>query len=164
MLLATTMPSHRILLGKLGPIALRVLPLIGIEEVERLKALPMFKVHDTLTVAMAEPQFLPKIDRLKQLTGCNIHPVLALEANIMEFVKKYAGGSSDVNAFLATLAEADVEVIERRLRLDPAGLRTMLALDAVVRIAMNKIGGLADELHDIYLAAPRPSDPRPVRA
>ena len=33
---------------------------------------PMFKVHGTLTVAMTEPQSLPKIDRLRQLTGCKI--------------------------------------------------------------------------------------------
>ncbi|MCK4276091.1 MAG: type II secretion system protein GspE, partial [Phycisphaerae bacterium] len=49
-----------------------LLKLIGEEEAERLAAIPMFKVHDTLTVAMSEPQSLPKIDRLRQLTGCKI--------------------------------------------------------------------------------------------
>jgi type IV pilus assembly protein PilB len=90
-----------------------LLNLIGQEEAERLKALPMFLVHDTLTVAMAEPQSLPKIDRLRQLTGHKIRPVLALEANIMEFLEKYAGGEADVNAFLASLAESDVAIIEQ---------------------------------------------------
>jgi type IV pilus assembly protein PilB len=90
-----------------------LLNLIGQEEAERLKALPMFLVHDTLTVAMAEPQSLPKIDRLRQLTGHKIRPVLALEANIMEFLEKYAGGETDVNAFLASLAESDVAIIEQ---------------------------------------------------
>jgi len=90
-----------------------LLKLVGPEEAERLVALPLFKVHDTLTVAMAEPQSLPTIDRLRQLTNCKIRPVVALHSNILEFIKKYAGGDVDVDAFLTSLSESDVEVIER---------------------------------------------------
>ncbi|MDB5326350.1 MAG: hypothetical protein JWM57_1919 [Phycisphaerales bacterium] len=90
-----------------------VLKLIGEEEAERLLAVPMFKVRDTVTVAMAEPQSLPTIDRLRQLTGCRIRPVLALEPNIREFIKKYSGGEVNVDAFLSSLSESNVEVIER---------------------------------------------------
>ncbi len=90
-----------------------LLALIGEEEATRLRVLPMFKVHDTLTVAMAEPQSLPTIDRLRQLTGLKVRPVLALEANIVEYVKKYAGGNVDIDAFLTSLHETDVEVVER---------------------------------------------------
>jgi type IV pilus assembly protein PilB len=90
-----------------------LLKLIGEEEALRLKALPMFKVGDTLTVAMAEPQSLPAVDRLRQITGCRVRPVLALEPNIVEFIKKYSGGDVDVDAFLTSLSESDVEVVER---------------------------------------------------
>ncbi len=89
------------------------LALIGAEEAERLKAIPLFKVRDELTVAMAEPQSLPTIDRLRALTKCTIRPILALENNIQEFVKKYGSGDVDVDAFLTSLADQDVEVIER---------------------------------------------------
>jgi type IV pilus assembly protein PilB len=90
-----------------------LLKLVGQEEAERLKALPLFRVHNTLTVAMAKPQSLPKIDRLAQLTGCKIQPVFALEANLMEFIRKYASGDTDVNAFLTSLAESDVAIMDR---------------------------------------------------
>ncbi len=90
-----------------------LLALIGNEEAERLKAIPMFRVHDMLTVAMAEPQSLPTIDRLEELTGFQIRPVLALEDNILEFIRKYADGDVDVDAFLTSLAQSDVEVVER---------------------------------------------------
>ncbi len=87
------------------------------DECERLKCIPMFKVKGVLTVAMAEPQSLPTIDRLRQLTGCKVRPVLALPGNIQEFIKKYAsageGTGPDVNAFLTSLAESDVSVVER---------------------------------------------------
>ncbi len=90
-----------------------LLKMIGEEEARRLKVIPMFRVHDTLTVAMAEPQSLPTIDRLTKLTKCRIRPILALESNILEFIKKYAGGDVDVDAFLTSLVESDVEVVER---------------------------------------------------
>tara|TARA_E500000318_G_scaffold86482_5_gene83065 strand:+ start:130581 stop:132389 length:1809 start_codon:yes stop_codon:yes gene_type:complete len=96
-----------------GLIDPNLLPLIGSEEAERLKSIPMFRVYDTLTVAMAEPQSLPTIDRLRELTGLEIRPVLALEGNILEFARKYAEGMVDVDAFLTSLAESDVEVVER---------------------------------------------------
>ncbi|MDP9175842.1 MAG: Flp pilus assembly complex ATPase component TadA [Planctomycetota bacterium] len=90
-----------------------LMKLIGEEEADRLAVIPLFKVRGELTVAMAEPQSLPLIDRLKQLTGCKIRPVLAMDSNIREFVKKYAGGEVNVDAFLSSLAESDVEVVER---------------------------------------------------
>jgi len=90
-----------------------LLELIGHEEALRLKAIPMFKVHDTLTVAMAEPQSLPSIDRLRELTGCNIRPVLAMEANVVEYIKKFSGPKTDVDAFVASLSESDVEVVDQ---------------------------------------------------
>ncbi len=90
-----------------------LLGLIGEEEAARLKSVPMFKVHDTLTVAMAEPQALPMLDDLRLRTGCTIRPVLALEENIREYIGKYAGGNADVDEFLATLGDSDVEVVER---------------------------------------------------
>jgi type IV pilus assembly protein PilB len=90
-----------------------LLDLIGQKEAERLKALPMFLVRDTLTTAMAEPQSLPGTDQLRLLTGYRIRPVLALEANVLEFIDKYAGGETDMSAFLASLARMDVSLIEQ---------------------------------------------------
>ena len=96
-----------------GMIDPALLKLIGAEEAERLKVIPMFRVCETLTLAMAEPQSLPTIDRVRSLTGCKIRPVLALESNILEFVRKYAAGDVDVNSFLASLSESNVQVIEK---------------------------------------------------
>jgi type IV pilus assembly protein PilB len=96
--------------GLIDPALLKEL---GDEEAKRLKVIPMFRVHGTMTVAMAEPQSLPTIDRLGKLTKCKIRPILAMESNILEFIKKYAGGDVDVDAFLTSLVESDVEVVER---------------------------------------------------
>lgn len=87
--------------------------LLGTEECERLKAIPMFKVGDTLTIAMAEPQSLPALDSVARATGLKVRPVLALEKNILEFVRKYGSGDVDVDEFLTKLQDSAVEVVER---------------------------------------------------
>jgi type IV pilus assembly protein PilB len=96
--------------GLIDPVIAR---LLDKDEAARLKALPMFKVGNVLTVAMAEPQSLPTIDRLSLLTGCEINPVLSLENNIVEFQEKYLGEQVDVDSFLVNLTDSDVEVVER---------------------------------------------------
>ena len=85
---------------------------IGQDEARRLKAIPMFRVHDMMTVAMAEPQSLPSIDRLRHLTGCGIRPVLATEANILEHIDRFTSPKSDMDSLIAAISSGDVEVIE----------------------------------------------------
>ncbi len=135
-----------------------LLKLIGAEEAGRLKAIPMFKVHDTLTVAMAEPQSLPTIDRLRVLSGCRVRPVLALEANIQEFIKKYASGDVDVDAFLTSLAESDVEVIEREAIDDgpSTDLDTMVAGSPIVNLVnIALLTAVKDRASDIHIEPTR---------
>jgi type IV pilus assembly protein PilB len=85
---------------------------IGEEEARRLKVIPMFKVHDTMTVAMAEPQSLPTVDRLRQLTGSSIRPILATEANILEHIDRFTSVETDMDALIAAISTGDVEVLE----------------------------------------------------
>ena len=137
-----------------GLIDTSLISLIGEEEAERMKVIPMFRVHNTLTVAMAEPQSLPTIDRLKELTGMEIRPVLALEDNIKEFVNKYAGGDVDVDAFLTSLAESDVEVVEReRVDEGPANdLDQMVEGSPIVNLVnVALITAVKDKASDIHI-------------
>jgi type IV pilus assembly protein PilB len=83
------------------------------EEAVRLKSLPLFKIGNQLTVALAAPQSLPTIDSLAAITGCEIIPVLVLEGNLVEYQEKYLGEHVDVDSFLVSLTESDVQVVER---------------------------------------------------
>ncbi|UCC30292.1 MAG: Flp pilus assembly complex ATPase component TadA [Phycisphaerales bacterium] len=82
------------------------------EEAERLQVLPLFRVRDELTVAMVEPQSLPVQDRLRNLTGCSIRPVLVLGENLQEYQRKYLAAEVTVDSFLASIEESDVHISE----------------------------------------------------
>ena len=97
-----------------------LLTIIGGEEARHLKVIPMFRVHETMTVAMAEPQSLPSIDRLRQLTGCAIKPILATEANILEQIDHFTGAETDMDALIAAIASGEVQLLEEEEEEDSA--------------------------------------------
>jgi type IV pilus assembly protein PilB len=99
-------PGARLRSGMADP---NVLRLVDREEAGRLKVLPLFKVRDTLTVAMAEPQSLPTIDRLRAITKLQIRPVLALEDDIRRFLRG-DGPAGELDNVLAALTESQLEM------------------------------------------------------
>ncbi len=131
-----------------------LLSLIGEEEAQRLKCIPLFRVHGTLTVAMAEPQSLPIIDRLRDMTGLEIRPVLALEDSILEYIHKYSGGAVDVDAFLTSLADSDIEVVEREQVDDEvtADLDNMVEGSPIVNLVnVALLTAVKDKASDIHI-------------
>ncbi|MBN2448367.1 MAG: Flp pilus assembly complex ATPase component TadA, partial [Phycisphaerae bacterium] len=104
--------NHKACYLRHGLIDPEVARLLSKEEAVRLNVLPLFKVGNRLTVAMAEPQSLRAIDQLTRLTGCEINPVLSLPSNIAEYQEKYLGEQVDIDSFLVGLTESNVEVVE----------------------------------------------------
>jgi type IV pilus assembly protein PilB len=131
-----------------------LLAMIGEDEALRLTALPLFRVHDTLTVAMSEPDSLPKQDRLRDLTGCRIRPVLALHDNILEYIGKYAGDQTNIDSFLASLEESEVHVVERE-RIDDgpaADIDTMVTGSPIVNLVnIALLTAVRDGASDVHI-------------
>ena len=131
----------------------QLLALIGREEAKRLKVLPMFKLGDMLTVAMAEPQSLASIDRLRQMTECNIRPVLALESEILHAID--AGiDSAPAEGFLGTGEAEQLEYVESEPEEDDAGMGDLENTDAsspivslVNRVLLRAIKDSASDIH-----------------
>lgn len=87
--------------------------LIGSDMALRLKVLPLFKVHDTIILATADPQAIQSFDAVSERTGCNIKQVLATTDNILETIAEYQDSASELQEYIGGLdLEADLEVIE----------------------------------------------------
>ncbi|MCH8193320.1 MAG: Flp pilus assembly complex ATPase component TadA [Planctomycetes bacterium] len=137
-----------------GLIDFSLLELIGEEEAERFGVIPLFKVHDTLTVAMTQPQLLPNVDRLRELTGCKIRPVLAPGPNIREYIKKVSIGSSDIDSFLSSLSDSDVEVVEKESvdEGEATNLDKMVEGSPIINLVnMAMLTAIRDKASDIHI-------------
>jgi len=53
------------------------------------RLIPLFKVQDTLTVAMVDPLDVFAIDELKRITGCKIRRAISSEGEILRAIDRY---------------------------------------------------------------------------
>ena len=78
----------------------------------RLEVLPMFKVHDTLTLATTNPQSIPALDEIQDATGCKLRLVLAKREDILKCqVDAYSGNI--ISAELVDNMATDLELVEQ---------------------------------------------------
>ena len=82
-------PATRVNAYTMDPEALAALP----EKVVRQHmAFPLFRVGNTLTVAVADPKNLAALDDLRFASGCEIQPVVALEEEIALALERFSQG------------------------------------------------------------------------
>lgn len=92
--------------GLIDPLALRLIPR---EYAQRYQALPLIRVRDELTVAMADPQDLAAIDALREVSGCEIRPVLTLASGIERLLPRCY---EDEFALVPEAAALDVDTLD----------------------------------------------------
>ncbi|HSA06519.1 MAG TPA: ATPase, T2SS/T4P/T4SS family [Candidatus Gastranaerophilales bacterium] len=67
----------------------KCLSFISVEDAKKYKILPLFRIENVLTVAMADPLDLFVINNLVKCVKCDIEPIICSERLILEFIEKY---------------------------------------------------------------------------
>jgi len=91
----------------------QVINLIPKEIALKYKVIPVFKIENTLTVAMANPNDVFVIDELAKITGCLIEPVLADEISIRKAQEQYYGTTGAIQEIIASLDKEKLTDIEK---------------------------------------------------
>ncbi len=93
-------------------IAPEVVGLIPENIARKWKVMPLFKIKDTLTVAMSDPDDIYVIDELQRLAKVkSIDTVLSSEENIQYAIDNYYGASSDVDQAVKDIDEITTQAI-----------------------------------------------------
>ena len=74
----------------------KCLKYVNYSDAKRFRILPLFKIEETLTVAMADPLDLFAIDKIIETAACSIEPVLASESVILKKIDEYYPGDKTV--------------------------------------------------------------------
>ncbi len=82
-----------------------VLELVPKDLAFQYKAIPVFKIEDSLTIAMAEPGDVQIIDTLHRETGYKIEPAVAVEEEIQDALNLYYEASSELDSSLDEVIE-----------------------------------------------------------
>lgn len=67
----------------------KCLELISFNDAQKYKIIPLFKIENVLTVAMADPLDLFAIDKIVEKTGCDIEPVISAESLVLQKIEEY---------------------------------------------------------------------------
>jgi type IV pilus assembly protein PilB len=103
------LPFFRLRKGLVDPRIVKILPR---DKAELHEALPLFRVHDKLTLAIGDPNRIFVLDVIYKLTGCEIQPVVALREDILGMIDEvYAHGEAPMEEFVSDLDESDLELV-----------------------------------------------------
>ncbi len=74
----------------------RCLSYISFNDARKYKIIPLFKIENVLTVAMADPLDLFAIDKIIEKTGCDIEPVISAENLVLKKIDEYYNTTDSV--------------------------------------------------------------------
>ena len=66
----------------------KCLKYISLNDAKKYRIIPLFKIEDTLTVAMADPLDLFAIDKVIETAECSIEPVVSSETSILKKIQE----------------------------------------------------------------------------
>ncbi|MCR4411422.1 MAG: hypothetical protein NUV77_03230, partial [Thermoguttaceae bacterium] len=124
-------PAPKLREGMIDP---RVVRLIPRAKAEAFCALAMFKVRDTLTVAMSDPQNLQQIDELERLTRLKVRPVFALRASIQRMIRRCYEEGFQVDAVTADLDENAVEIQPDAVEVDLSSVESLVDGSPIINL------------------------------
>ncbi len=100
-------PATRLRDGIIDPVAVRLIPR---RIAERLDVLALFKVRDSLCVAMADPQNLEQIDEIERITQLRVRPVFAFRSSIQRTLPRCYDEGFEVDTVTADIDEGAVQL------------------------------------------------------
>ncbi|MDH3714651.1 MAG: ATPase, T2SS/T4P/T4SS family [Gammaproteobacteria bacterium] len=128
-----------------------VVELLGSAVIQRLKILPLFKVHDTLYLATSEPQAMPSFREVEDSTQCRVAPVLAAREEIVSVVDSAALHQNYVPDLLAEVDE-DFEVVDHDVQGDHEAIDQLAAGSPVINLVNSLIQRAVQEgASDIHI-------------
>ena len=114
------------------------------------KAIPIFKIGDTVTVAMADPKDIMAIDDLTRKSKCEIESVLAGETAILNAIDQYYGVQGSVEDVIKDISK-DKKKEAAPIELDPKKLAEIAEEAPVIKlvnlIIMQAVKERASDIH-----------------
>ncbi len=103
------LPFVRLRKGLVDP---RIVGIIGRDKAEIYDVLPLFRIHNMLTLAVTDPHRVNILDIIRKLTGCDIQPVVTLREDIIKMIgESYEDSEAPIEEFVSELDEVDLELV-----------------------------------------------------
>jgi len=113
----------------------RIMDVLPREYREKHGVVPLFKVRDTLTVAMSEPSNVFLIDEISRMADCNVQVVAVTAADVQTILGQYVNAANVfvIDDIIEDVSEDAFELIESKVD-DIANLEGMAGDSPVIKL------------------------------
>lgn len=118
---------------------------------KRLEVLPLIRMRDTLVIATADPQAIPKFDEIEQHTGLTVRVVLAPLSDIKKHLAEAASGLGAITDFVDDLSD-DFQVVDSQIPDDYTEIDQMAEGSPVINLVNSIIQrAVRDGASDVHI-------------
>lgn len=110
--------------------------LIAFSDARRYRIIPLFKIEEILTVAMADPLDLFAIDKVIETAECTIEPIIASEASIIKKIDEYYKVADTVDDITITEGAEEFDWTEELHREDSGEEHIQKVIRAILKQAI----------------------------
>ncbi len=116
---------------------------ISFADARRYRIIPLFKIEEVLTVAMADPLDLFAIDKIIETAECSIEPVIASETSIMKKIDEYYKVADTVDDIVLQEGIEDFDWTEELHREDSGEEHIQRVIRAILKQA------IIEDIHEL---------------
>lgn len=119
---------------------------INIIDARKYRIIPLFKIEDVLTVAMADPLDLFAIDKIMEKAECSIDPVISSETSILKKIDEYYKTPNTVGEISTESVESGYDWHEELHNDDLSDEHIQKIIRAILKQA------ILENKHEVYFA------------
>ena len=119
---------------------------INLIDARKYKIIPLFKIEDVLTVAMADPLDLFAIDKIMEKAECSIDPVISSETSITKKIDEYYKTPNTVGEIYTENKDSDYDWHEELHNDDLSDEHIQKIIRAILKQA------ILEDKHEVYFA------------
>lgn len=117
---------------------------INFPDAQKFRIIPLFKIEDVLTVAMADPLDLFAIDKIIETAGCSIEPVISSEISILKKIEEYYKTENTVGKIFTDSKNSDYDWREELHNEDLSEEHIQKVIRAILKQA------ILENVHEVY--------------
>ncbi|MCR5266381.1 MAG: Flp pilus assembly complex ATPase component TadA [Cyanobacteria bacterium RUI128] len=122
----------------------KCLDYISFADARKYNVIPLFKIEDVLTVAMADPLDLFVIDKIIETAECSIEPVISSEASIVSKIDEYYNTPATVDKIYTSAKDSDFNWTDELHSEDLSEEHIQKIIRAILKQA------IIEDVHELY--------------
>ncbi|MFH1841901.1 MAG: ATPase, T2SS/T4P/T4SS family, partial [bacterium] len=137
-----------------GLVDTKVVPLLSQEKATLYEVLPLFRIHNRLTLAIGDPNKVLVLDIVQKLTGCEIQPVVCPRDDILRMIKEIYGEQTEtsIDELISDIDGEDLELVSLEIASQVEDIAQMAGESPIINLVNQVIlKGMKDRASDIHI-------------